>query len=95
MGRVTVAAVDAIAQAVQLRERIDARRAELGMPLWQVAVVLDTSPGRLEAMRNGSVSPALRVRAVAWLETSQPASPDAGGRAEQAFCQVRQEGPAG
>lgn len=95
MGGVTVAAVDAIAQAVQLRERIDARRAELGMPLWQVAVKLDTDLCALRRMRDGSVSAALRGRATAWLETSQPASPGEGGRAEQAFCQDRQEGPAG
>ncbi|GIH91977.1 hypothetical protein ACFFMN_33785 [Planobispora siamensis] len=51
-----------------LHAALDNRRRQLGLKWWQVAIEVDTTETRFREMRNGTVSPALRQRAEAWLE---------------------------
>ncbi|MGW6502936.1 hypothetical protein [Nonomuraea angiospora] len=51
----------------QLHAELDARRRELGLRWWQVAVELDVSLCLLSGLRRGVQSQAVRERAPEWL----------------------------
>jgi hypothetical protein len=73
------ATLAAVVTPQRLHAELDARRHELGVkawPWWRVAIALDISVDNLRKVRHGHLSPALRARAVAWLER-KPAPPRA------------------
>lgn len=55
----------------QLRAELDARRRELGLKWWQVAVQADVGTDALDRLRNGVAGERTRQRLTAWLERRQ------------------------
>ncbi|MGP3917647.1 hypothetical protein [Nonomuraea sp. 10N515B] len=55
----------------QLHAAVDARRRELGLKWWQIAVQADVSASALERLRNGVVGDRTREQLAAWLRRRQ------------------------